>query len=295
MRLEFEYGTIEPLASLKSGIEGLSSITNPDGFIYPPVQHTVLESLSGLSEQVPGSDRCAFLYQLPATHQLVLIDEDDEKTQRLGDAGFLVHLFGRFYGWRCQFHDWWIDGRCKGSSDADHLAPRQAQAEACLRASLIRFRSWGAMPKMVAINAMYLHGRIWTYESEWERFQAAYQVTDAVYALARDTGILASRQFVSHADRISVLCDDLGLFYDEERVRYVVDLRNALLHQALWVGGMPGHASPDDRSFYATIWLENFSRRALYSVCGLGGDYISSSWSKLTSHFFDVRPLASDR
>ena len=68
------------------------------------------------------------------------------------------------------------------------------------------------MPKMVAINAMYLHGRIWTYESEWERFQAAYQVTDAVFALARDTGILTSRQFVSHGDRISVLCDDLGLY-----------------------------------------------------------------------------------
>ncbi|HEV7594124.1 MAG TPA: hypothetical protein VGO33_03925 [Gemmatimonadaceae bacterium] len=294
VRLDFGEGRIEPLPSVQSAIDGLSAITHPDGFIYPPTQYTQRELPNGELIKVPGSDRNAFLYQLPATHTLTLTGKVDQTIQRYGDAGFVIHLFGRFYGWRCQFHDWWIDGRSKGSSDADHLAPRHGEAEACMRAALVRFRSWAAIPRMVAINAMYLHGRIWSYESEWERFQAAYQVTDALFAIARDTGIIAHRAKISHGERIAVLCDDLGLYYDEKKFEYVVRLRNELLHQALWAGGMPGHAGPDDRSFYAAIWLENLTRRALYAVCGLQGTYLSSSWSKLTTHFFDVKPVTPD-
>lgn len=291
VRLDFGDGRIEPLASVQSAIKALSKITNPDGYIYPPIVHTRRGWPESESKKVRGSDRGAFLYRLPATHTLTLRGEDDQKVQRYGDAGFLIHFFGLVYGWRCQFHDWWIDGRIKASSHGDHIAPRTADAEACIQAALASFRTWTAVPKVVAINAMYLHARIWTYESEWERFQAAYQVTDAIFALAVDTGTIRSRRTVPHANRIFILCDRLGLYYDETKIKYVVELRNALLHQALWVGGMPGHASPDDRSFYAAIWLENLSRRALLALYGLRGPYIGSSWSKLTTHFFDVKPL----
>lgn len=289
--LDFGDGTIESVDSVQSTIKGLRKITNPDGYIYPPIVHTRRGWPEIKSKKIPSSDRCAFLYRLPATHILTLSGEhDDQIAQRYGDAGFLIHFFGLVYGWRCQFHDWWIDGRSKASSNADYHTPRKTYVESCMRGALARFRNWRAIEKMVAINAMFLHGRIWSYESEWERFQAAYQVTDAVFALARDTGRLSSRRTPPHAERILALCDDLHLHYDGEKVTYLVDLRNDLLHQALWVSGMPGHASGDQQSFYASMWLEKFSRRAFFAVCGLGGDYLRSPWWGLGSHYFDVQP-----
>src|SRR5205823_188716 len=102
---------------------------------------------------------------------------------RNAGAGFLIHLFAFLYGFRAQFHDWWIDGRVKAKSDADYHQPRAEYVARCIDAGLRRFQSWPARQQTVAINCLFLHSRIWGYEMEWERFQGAYQVVDGVYAL----------------------------------------------------------------------------------------------------------------
>lgn len=291
--LSFEAASIQPVDDIHSIIDWMPSITNPDGYIYPPVVHTRRGWPESKSKKIKGSDRGAFLFRLPATHRLTIEDSDEgQEASRYGDAGFLIHFFGLLYGFRCQFHDWWLDGRCNAKSDADFYTPRREAAEACAERALTTFRSLGASQKMVAINVMYLHARIGMYESEWERFQAAYLVADAVFALAKHSGLSREQARVGHPRRLMSLCEAFGLAPDEDKIRYMVSIRNDLLHEALWVGGMPGHASKDLRSFYASMWLENFARRALFALLGLGGSYISSAWWGLGTHFFDLKPTS---
>ena len=40
--------------------------------------------------------------------------------------------------------------------------------------------------------------------------------------------------------------DRYGLFHDAERMRRIVELRNELFHEALWVGGTPGTGGGED-------------------------------------------------
>lgn len=283
----FSGGQIEPVEKLAEIIEAVKGYTNPDGFIYPPIIHTRTGWPKKKSRRIPGSERAASLYKLPVTHTLRL-DRDDNNREALrnGDAGFLIHLFAFLYGFRAQFHDWWIDSRVKAKSDTDYHQPRAECVARCIDAAFRRFQIWPSRQQTVAINCLFLHSRIWGHEMEWERFQAAYQVVDGVYALARDTAQLP-RRTAPHADRLSLFCQHFGIAADEEKIQTVVKLRNELLHEVLWDGGMPGTARSND-SFYAAIWLENLGRRMILAALGLTGTYIRSPWWGLSAAFFDV-------
>jgi hypothetical protein len=122
---------------------------------------------------------------------------------------------------------------------------------------------------------------------EWERFQAAYQVADAIFALGRRLGRYPKSVGATHIRRIPDFCTHFGMQSDDEIVESVVRLRNDLLHEALWDGTMPGHAH-SDTSFRATLWLEHFSRRAFLRICGFDGSYVRSPWWGMGSYMFDI-------
>src|SRR5207302_643112 len=94
-------GHIEPVRQLGEIIEWANGYTHPDGFIYPPVQHTRQMTGRKRSRRVPGSERGALLHQLPPTHTIHLSSENrSPDALRNSDAGFLIHFFAFLYGRR---------------------------------------------------------------------------------------------------------------------------------------------------------------------------------------------------
>ena len=194
---------------------------------------------------------------------------------RYADAGFPVHLLGFLCGMRCQFYDWWIDGRYWPAIDTDHAAPRVEVLAQVIGRMYDRWRTFGAQQRLVAINALFLQSRTRVYENEWELYQAEYQIFDAVFAVARDTGQVPNPP--THGDRIRAMCDHYGIPWEKDKAAFLVQLRNNLIHEALWDGRMPGEArSPE--SLRASWCLHKLSRRAMLSVLGITGPYVQSAW-----------------
>jgi len=287
--VDFEAGTFEPLPQFDEVCETVAQWVHPDGHVYLPAEHTRTQKPHWKrSRKVPQSERPARQQRLPATHSVIVAEEyDDEQAARYGAVGFLVHLFGLLYGFQCQFHDWWINGRFSLKGRIDHGKPRPKAAGEIVSRALEIWRSFPQRQRLVAINALYLHSRSEAYQVEWERFQAEYQVFDAVFALAKGVGHFRGTGRIPHARRIRAICDRFGIRCDDDKMHDIVRLRNDLLHEALWDRRMPGEAR-SDTSFRASYWLHSLARRALFATLGLDGEYIRSAWWGMGSHVFDL-------
>ncbi len=270
------FASVTPLAELSNAVAWVEKYANKDGYLYPDIVHTRRSYDGGSTfEKVPKSERPGLLHQLPATHKLELLGHpDDQEAARYGLAGFLMHMLAFLYGYRCHFHDWWLDGRAPLKSTCDYHEPRLDDAIYCLETAAAAWSGWPDRQKTVALNSLFLKTRTYVYELEWERFQAEYQVFDALYALGRDLGYVAK---VPHEERIPAVCRTYGIPIDQGRVDTIVRLRNDLLHEALWDKRMPGEARSQE-AFYSSIWLDQLSRRVALAVVGVDGQYVRSAW-----------------
>jgi hypothetical protein len=283
--LSFEGGNVCALSEATDAREWITRYAHSDGYVYPPCAN----GASGAS---------VFLWRLPATHEISINSAGtDLEEPRYSVVGFVVHLLGLLYGQRCQFHDWWIDGRASVAGQTDHASPADSQVARCVDRALTTWRGWDSTAKLIAINVLFLHARTVQYQHEWERFQAEYQVVDGLYSLAFRSRQMSDRmngRKRHHGERLEAICHTYGLSEAEERFKYFVKLRNALLHDALWDGRMPGEARSQE-SFYASLSLHQLSRRAAFAILGMRGDYIASPWWHLGSTRFDLESRASSQ
>jgi len=115
-KIEFEGGSLTPVPNLEDLITQVKDCTNPDGFVYPPYTRTYQERFELTPEgtevtartPVPGSERPALLFQLPASHILSVDTPFSKRPFRDGDGGFLLNLIAYLFGVRLQFHDWFF-------------------------------------------------------------------------------------------------------------------------------------------------------------------------------------------
>lgn len=290
--VEFSRGAIRPLEHFLRRKSAVAKRTNSDGYVYPPYQHTLQASMAdGKVRRVPRSRRPALLYRLVPSHSLELhgVSSDRDEVRR-SEAGFVMHFLSLIYGGRYQFFDWWFDGRVQVGEDFEFASPELERVASCIDGALQTYASWSPDRQMIATNAMYLFGRTAVHERESDRFQAEYQVADAAWFLAWSSGKIPggpNGRKPPHAERLDQLCRVYGLASDPTQVKELVDLRNPLLHEALWDGGMPG-TPRSDTSFHASYWLHRLSQRALLAVLGLRGEYLRSPWWQMGGWPFDV-------
>jgi hypothetical protein len=115
-------------------------------------------------------------------------------------------------------------------------------------------------------------------------------VFDGVYALVHP--YQKGQRQTLHKERIEKLCKDLGIRFEKEEKEWtakIADLRNKLLHETIWDGGMVGEAR-SEFSFYAALRLHKLTKRAMLAALGFKGAYIKSSWSTLSSYSFNIEP-----
>ena len=273
--VNFSRGRIIPRPHFDKAVQLMRRRTHTNQYVYPP-------------RKAKSTPRAASLHHLPSTHTLELDGRFPNQEQvRYGDGGFVIHFLGFLYGHRCQFYDWWVDGRVLIPDEIDHRPPSPKQAEEIISHALRTWRDFQNRQRFVAINALFLHTRTQMYEFEWERFSNNYQIFDAVYALARDTGVLSRSRLTRHEDRIGRICDQFEIPMDSERVKRLVKLRNDLLHEAIWDERMPGE-SRSEFSFQASHWLHRLTKRAMLAVLGLRGPYIKTHWWTFGKFRFDI-------
>ncbi len=275
----FPDGEILTLAEFDTIVANVANFTHPDGFVYPPLSYNMTEKPHWKKwQKIPQTERAAHLHKLPPTHTLKINRSfPDEQTARYGAAGFIMHFLGFIYGFRCQFHDWWMEGRINVKGDSDHIHPVSSHVGNCLEKAFQMWSSWPSRQQIVAINALFLHTRTQVYENEWERFQAEYQIMDALFSLARDTKQIVFKSKPKHAERPSILCEKYGIPSDKDKFDKIGKLRNDVIHEVLWDGGMPGEAR-SEISYRSSHWLHKLTKRIMLAVLGVDNDYIHSPW-----------------
>ena len=269
----FSGGEIVALPEFDTIVSSVAKNTHTDGHVYPPMKPHL-----NRRRKIPRTERPAHLHKLPPTHILKINRAyPDEQAARYGDAGFIMHFLGFIYGFRCQFHDWWMEGRINVSGDSDHNCPRSSHVGNCLEKAFQMWSSWPSRQQIVAINALFLHTRTQVYENEWERFQAEYQIMDALFSLAKETKQIVVKPNLKHGERPSVLCEKYGIPADKDKFDKIGKLRNDVIHEVLWDGRMPGEAR-SEISYRSPQWLHKLTKRIMLAVLGIDNDYISSPW-----------------
>lgn len=270
-------GQIRTIVEPREALRWIDQFGDADGYLYPPLLHLRRGDpgdAEGESKKIDGTERPALLHRLPATHEIRLTKGPDEPgVLRLCEAGFVIHFLGFLHGRRCQFWDWWIDGRMLTSHHNDYFLLQPEVTSVCLERAFARWATWPPRDQNVLINALFLHNRAPMYEWDWERFQAEYQVLDAFYAIAsRQYGVHAS----GHATRIKVLCGHFGLHRNEPLIEEIVKLRNDLIHEALWGNQVPTSAPPG--TFHLPFWIHRFNQRLGLALLGVENDYVHTKW-----------------
>jgi len=266
----------------------LQSRLHPDGYYYPPIQQTFVGWPLETAEPVPNTQRGALLHQVPPTHELVLREyPSKDQSVRESIAGFVIHCLGFITGRRCQFADWWIDGRLPGRPETDAEPLFQREVSVCLDAAVDTWKLAGDRERRVLTNALFMHNRSPSYEWSWERFIVEYQVFDAFYRISSQLYAVTAP---THGERFEALADRFGLFFDRPRIGRIVALRNELFHEALWVGTTPTSGGGEE-GFYAPLWLRHINQRLGLAVLGFTGPYIESNWTTLIRGFLDLDQL----
>lgn len=263
-RLECEEFKISPVDEFDALIKDIKSqLLYRDGFLYPHYECKT------------------HMYKLQHTHIIELkkhVSSDDKKKLRLvGILGFVMHLIGYVYGRRLQFYDWWFDSRL--SFDRQHnISITEESFKQFITNALSKFNSWGEERRRVFINILYMHNRAPSYEWDWERFALEYMVFDACWKFS---DLRENR----HRERIRKICDEYGLYKNEDEINRIVGLRNNLFHEGLWSKGQPGTAG-DAKDFYASYNLRRLNNRLIPALLECNSKYISSNWTSLGCYIF---------
>lgn len=134
---------------------------------------------------------------------------------------------------------------------------------------------------------MFMHCRSGSYEWPWERFAIDYWVMDALWKTAQARGRV-TQSGVSHAQRMSALCEKLGLHSDPTRTKAIVNLRNDLMHEALWDSKQPGESSSPE-SVEMPLALHRFNTRVFLAILSIPAAFIQTPWSCMGTFKFGLQ------
>ncbi len=227
-----------------------------EGFVYP--------------------ERGQHLFRLPASHEIRLNDETYVTGSGREIPAFITHFLGLLHGAWLQFDDWWFDRRVPADARPPFHLTRH-EASQVLETGLRTWLKWKPAIRARMTNALYMYCRSRSYDWEWERFAIDYWVTDGLWRTAKQLGRVCEVKPVRHAEQMNYLCDGLGLHQDAQRVAQIVDLRNELMHEALWDGGQPGTAR-SSVTLEAPPNLHRFNLRVFLALLGIRAGFVATPW-----------------
>jgi hypothetical protein len=265
----FEPGEITPIEDFDAAREWVNRSKHKDGFLYPP---EVIQRLDDGTD-VANSRRPAHLYHVPASHSLTCDLPVNSEDRHRTDASVIMQLIAYLFETWLQFDDWWFDARVPMRLPG--LGASKTTTELFVSQSFAKWAVWPEMTKRRFVSALFMFNRAPSYEWDWEHFSAQYTVFDALYRTAVETDLIAEAK--SHSERIRAFCNGLGLADSPEWVQEFVRLRNDLLHEAIWDGGLPGSAGGES-AYMCQHHLRRLNQRAIPAIFGFSNEFVSSTW-----------------
>jgi hypothetical protein len=276
--IDWVVGTIRPLDDIASIVEHMQADANSyGGWFYPrlkPIPHDSSEAIK-VRPLVPMG------FSLPATHLLLFKNHGwtDE------GANFVIALFGMLKGRRLQRDGWQhfykapIDRKL-----CDFYATDQEISHALDRASNFWLTHTDSDTRKLAFGALHWHLFAQLYQHEFERFNAQYMALDACYKLADKTWPDFPHNYLTHAERPSVLCDQIGVpipawanirTVGKKKICELAVRRNALIHEAMYGDQAVGFSHP---KIYSAMELEltGLVARILLRLLGIDNEYTRS-------------------
>jgi hypothetical protein len=280
----FDGGSLTMCAEFPKAKRWVDKYANEDGYVYPPiVQDVQVDLWTGKKARLPKTKRPTLLHRLPPSHELALKGVRDIQKSRLGLSGFVTQCFGFLFGTRLQFFDWWLEGRIPIKSTSNVYVDRKT-AESFVSKAIDTWKKFDRRNKRAVSNLLYLYAKSGSLEWDWERFQMEYTVFDACYALMKRGRLVGHSP---HGLRFKSVCQSHGLKYNGRLVRKFVQLRNDLLHEALWDGGQINTAR-GLAAFMASYHLRRFNHRLITAILTGRTEYTSSPWWFLATRVFRV-------
>lgn len=287
--IDFAGGMVSPVSNLAELVLEIKRMTNPDGYLYPPIQQTWREKLAftpeGIQrsekELVEGSRREALLFTLPTSHVISVCSPLPNEDFRDSDGAFLLYALAYLYGTRLQFEGWFFDMRIPITTNTNDFAVSSQTASAFLSSAYSTWRGWSDTTRVQFANVLYMNSRSPSYEWLWERFAIDYMVFDGLYKTAKDlrkVGDCGHR----HRQRLDNMCTRFGVPANSDEFDRIYGLRNELFHETLWAGGQPGRRS-EIVTFYSALYLRWMNLRLIPSMLGYKTEYIGTPWWQLGS------------
>lgn len=234
-----------------------------DDWFYPPL--------------VDDEPKPAEWFKLPFTHKLFVVDETVGR-HRL--STFLVFVLGFLKGIRLIPEPWVHVYRVptRPHQLQDFYVFKADVMRRVLRQALEFWQSSDVTVKTRMLGALHWHSLGRTYERPYEVFNAQYTVLDTCWNIHVNLGGKPTlKNGPNHTERVKVLAEACGVHLPEWAVvhgkkSYLSQLRNDLLHEALWAGEPIGLSHPKD---YPTIHLElyYFNSRLILALLGDKSEY----------------------
>ena len=237
--IEFEYGKIEPLDDFVEVRNSVMKLVNADGYFYPPETRLQTTTSGSKWRTIPKTKRPAHTYHVPSSHRLYLNLPKPEPDVHDGSAAFILHLVAFFFRTRLQFADWLSDGRIPLNKTRDRNVATPAHAGKSISHCHRLWLNWPNSVKRRFTSILYMFSRAESYEWDWEEFIIEYMILDALWKCATELFGLKSNQ---HAKRVEKLLAHFSITLEPGflSIRKMVQMRNDLLHEALWFDSRPG-------------------------------------------------------
>ena len=115
----------------------------------------------------------------------------------------------------------------------------------------------------------------------------AYVVSDSLWALSIEIGLLPAAPRVPHAKRLDRLAHALALVRHPDVTQRFADLRNDLFHEGRWDKQILGSPASGD-AFMAEIRLRSLNARVALALGGVPCRFLQTDWLSMGQYELGV-------
>jgi hypothetical protein len=193
------------------------------------------------------------------------------------DVSFVVQVLAYIYGTRLQPTGWQFDGRVPVTRKTHHVLVSRCALERVVGRAVDEWRAQSSDLRLRLTNILYMHAKAPSYDWLWEQFTMQYLVTDAIYDYQFRAGTVVA---TAHEGRIRELCDRVGVWCPEDApIKALVDMRNALFHEALWEEERPGYRISVDAYDRVREFRALNNKLIAATLAGMS-DYTRTPWTQ---------------
>jgi hypothetical protein len=278
--------SFEPVDDYTEKLSILKTITNIDGFYYPPevARYTTDTTIENIKEKIEKSEKPALVYPLFSSHTLSIQHPVSSSNEPCSDAALIIYLMAYIFGTRLQPSEWKFDGRIPFKSNKEFAI----HDSTCLHFLENVYRWWRNLKEQQRrkfVNILYVYTRAKSLQWDWDVFIHQYMVFDALYKLHVE--LQPYKTANNHKARFNILCGEYSVF-DDQLITRIYNARNNLFHEAMWIGDSTiGFGSPDSDAYLLPQYLASLNSQIICGITGYKNQYTRTAWWSRQMLLFD--------